>query len=558
MSIHGDVTRRAECPSCGSTDNVAVYEDNYEKCFGYGCEYFKMPDGERPMEQKSKPGSKAHERSQVEDPIIEDLPARGLTEETAKKWSYEKATVHGKKAQVANYYKDGKWVCAKVRFKGKEFRMIGDGGDAPLYGQHLWRDGGKHLVIVEGEIDAMSVSQIQGHKWPVVSLPSGAGGAVRSVQKNLEFVEGYDRVVLMFDGDEPGQQAARDVAELLTPGKAHIAQLPLKDANEMLKAGRSAELISAFWDAKVHRPDGIVSGADLWDDIVAEQPGAGIEYPWSGLNEKLLGIRPGELVTVTAGSGIGKSTFVRQLAHHLGTNNGQTIGYIGLEESTRKTALELMSVHAKKRWSVDFRQHADLTSEEQAERKQVFDEVLGTGRFHLYDHFGSTNSDSLLAKIRYLIKGCGARFVVLDHLSIVVSAMDDDSKLDERKLLDKTMTKLRTLVEETGAGLILVSHLRRPGGEGKGWERGREVALSSLRGSAAIEQLSDVVLGLERDQQQEGSPVALRVLKNRPIGRTGIATYLKYDEETGLYEETEPPGDSDAAVFMEEKDSGDF
>jgi twinkle protein len=123
---------------------------------------------------------------------------------------------------------------------------------------------------------------------------------------------------------------------------------------------------------------------------------------------------------------------------------------------------------------------------------------------------------------------------VLDHLSIVVSGMGDG---DERRMIDNTMTKLRALVEETKLGLILVSHLKRP--EGKGHEEGANTSLAQLRGSAGIAQLSDMVIGLERNQQdfENKHRTCLRVLKNRFSGDTGIACNLIYNSHTGLMSE---------------------
>ena len=120
----------------------------------------------------------------------------------------------------------------------------------------------------------------------------------------------------------------------------------------------------------------------------------------------------------------------------------------------------------------------------------------------------------------------------MDHVSIIVSSLDTD---DERRAIDEMMTKLRKLCEETGIVLFLVSHLKRP--QGKGHEDGGQVSLSQLRGSASLAQLSDLVIGIERDQQTEDESVrnvsTLRVLKNRYSGATGPAGKLKYVAETG-------------------------
>ena len=97
------------------------------------------------------------------------------------------------------------------------------------------------------------------------------------------------------------------------------------------------------------------------------------------------------------------------------------------------------------------------------------------------------------------------------------------------------MTRLRTLVQETGVAMMVVSHLRRP--DGKGHEEGAATSLSQLRGSASIGQLSDMVIGLERDAQNDNPDIRnttrVRVLKNRFSGMTGPCCNLQYNVDTG-------------------------
>ena len=122
---------------------------------------------------------------------------------------------------------------------------------------------------------------------------------------------------------------------------------------------------------------------------------------------------------------------------------------------------------------------------------------------------------------------------------MLVSAMSEG---DERRSIDNIMTRLRSMVEETGAGIILVSHLRRVDGN-KGHENGITVSLSHLRGSNSIAQLSDCVIALERNQQAEDElesrTTKLRVLKSRYTGDVGMSTSLVYDKETGRLSEYE-------------------
>ena len=467
-------------------------------------------------------------------PIIETqaLPKRGITEETCRKFKYGIGEYYDEPVQIATYCDPtGKPVAQKIRFKDKSFKFIGDTKAAGLYGQHLWGAGGPKLVITEGEIDCLSMAQLQGLKFATVSISTGAAGAKRCIANQLEWVESFDRVVLMFDQDEAGRKAADEVAQLLSVGKAHIATLPLKDINEMLLAGKGDEAINAMWSAKSYRPDGIIAGTDMWDKIIEEEDNITVEYPYQGLNDKTLGIRRGELVTITAGSGVGKTQICREIAYHL-LNEGQTIGYIALEENTKRTALGLMGL------DVNIPLHIDKEGISHAVLKSAYDNTVGSGRVYLYDHFGSLATDNLLNKVRYLSKGCGVGWIILDHLSIVVSGVDDG---DERKAIDVIMTKLRSLCEETGIGLILVSHLKKPSGD-KGWEDGLQISLNSLRGSAGIAQLSDICIGVERNQQGDNPDVStIRVLKNRFTGDTGIGTYLHYDKETGRMNEVADP-----------------
>lgn len=500
------------CPVCPSSDAYQVYKDGYGHCFSCNAH---IKDGES-VETKAKLPS------DLIPSKVTDLPGRKLTEESCRKWAYGIASYRGRDCHVANFHDPhGNVVAQKLRFADKSFIVLGDISKAGLYGEHLWRDGGRKLVIVEGELDALSLSQAQSHKWPVVSLPQGAQSGKKAVKKSLEWVESFDEVVLLLDNDEPGQQAAQDIALLLTPGKAKIAHLPLKDASDMLKAGRSAELVDATWNGKKYQPQGIVTGEDLWDHMSRELPMADFPMPWVGLNDKLGGFRSQELWMFVAGSGIGKSAACREMAAFLQRQEGTKVGYIALEESVQKSMLGLAGIFVDKTLAQD----PDLATEE--EKREVFEEHLKDMVF--YDHFGSLDSDSLISKLRFMVKAEGVTHAFLDHISIVVSGAD----ADDRKALDILMTKLRSFVQETGIWLCCVSHLKRP--EGKGHEDGGQTHLSQLRGSASIAQLSDAVVGFERDQQDEDNRnlTTLRVLKNRWSGDTGRAGVLAYDPRTG-------------------------
>jgi twinkle protein len=462
---------------------------------------------------------------------------RGLSEKTCRKFGVMVQTDSVGEISRHHYpwYNfNGDLIGAKTReCATKQFHASGSQEGALLFGQQTCSGRGKFITVTEGEIDALSVSEMFDNKYDVVSLRNGASSARKNIQEQLEWLEGYDTVVLCFDNDAAGKKAVDDVKDLFSPSKLKVVTLPKKDANAMLMAGDVRGFVQNWWDAKVYRPDGIVAGSETWDLIVEKRDVRSIMYPWDGLNEITRGHRLGELVTITSGSGMGKSQVIREMEHFWLTSTEEHIGVVALEEDVSRSALGIMSIEANRPLHLE----EDTPPEE---LRPYWEKTLGTGRYFLYDHWGSTGADNLLSRIRYMAKALDCKWIVLDHLSIVVSSQESG---DERKAIDEIMTKLRTLVAELNIGLFLVSHLKRSSGQAH--EDGGRISLSELRGSQAIAQLSDIVIGLERDQQHEDPLVRntslVRVLKNRYSGQTGPAAYLRYDVHTGRLEETAAP-----------------
>ncbi len=513
------------CEQCGSSDANAIYSNGTSYCFSCGTW------GNLEGTNKNHTSPRTFSDANLLQGEYKALIKRQISEETCRKYGYMVAKdKNGVQVQVANFYNsERELVGQKVRYPDKKFSSIGE--VKTLFGQHLFRDKGRKIIITEGEIDALSVAEVFNCKYPVVSLPNGANSAYKSIKHNLEFLISFDEVVLWFDDDEAGHKAVEQVAELFKPSQLKTIQATgYKDANELLVSKGKPAVLQASYEAREIRIDGIVNGNELWELVSEEDTFTSYKYPFEKLNYKLRGIRKGELVTFTAGSGVGKSTLVKEITYNLMFTQGLSVGYIALEENIKRSALGFMSIYLNKPLFFDY----NTISKE--DRKEAFDKTLGTGRVFLYDHFGSLDEDNLIKKMRLLITQHGVDFIVLDHISIVVSGMDAGG--DERKAIDVLMTKLRSLAEETQAGIIIISHLRRPQGD-KGHEDGAKISLSQLRGSGAIAQLSDAVIGVERDLQADvgGNNISLRVLKNRFAGDVGLADTLVYNKETGRIEE---------------------
>ena len=252
------------CPSCGSIDNLARYDDGHAFCFGMDCNHYERGTGTTDSPVVSNTSDSTYSRISGS---VESLPVRNISEETCKKYSYTIGEYQGAKCQIASFIKGGVVVGQKIRLKGKDFRTLGD--CSGLWGKHLWSTG-KKIVITEGEIDALSVAESQNCKYPVVSIPNGVKSAKKAIAKDLEWLLGFDEIILMFDMDPQGQKAATEVAEFFPVGKCKIAKLDKKDANLVLKESGKSALVDAIWRARVFRPDGIIAGEDTWDLVERE------------------------------------------------------------------------------------------------------------------------------------------------------------------------------------------------------------------------------------------------------------------------------------------------
>lgn len=535
--VESEFVQHVPCEKCGSSDANALYDDGHTYCFSCG-----KPSGATRVTNIREPKVKGN----MIDGEHVALKARGITTESCKKFNYKVGQFKGRTVQIANYYKNGAIVGQKIRDSDKRFTSLGNMKDVELFGQHLWRDGGKKVVVTEGEIDCMTVSQLQLHKWAVVSINGGAQGAKKALKNNLEWLERFDLVVLLFDMDEVGQQFAIECAPLFSPHKCAIASLPLKDANEMLAVGRGAEVIPAIWDAKVYRPDGIVGIADLMDRLTVPLE-HGLSFPWQGLTDATYGIRSGEMYTLGAGTGMGKSEFWKEVMVHLAETHNTPVGGIFLEETPEHTVRCLAGKIRDKLFHIPDEEWTDEQLIETVTKMQE------SNNYHLYDHFGHTDYEVIKARIRYMVVSLGCKHIFLDHITALVTGDRDN---DERRQLDYIMTDIASLARELKFSLFMISHLATP--EGKSHEEGGRVMLKHFRGSRAIGQWSNFVFGIERNQQDSDDNKkhvsTLRILKDRYTGRaTGKCVYLGYKSETGRLFEIE-----DNPFAEETNNSGEF
>jgi twinkle protein len=509
--MSSQVITRERCPKCSSLgsdttgDNLVVYADGGRHCFACGHH-----EGE------------AFVNSQEEYFMAGDyqaIPDRKISQETCKFFDYEVGQDGVGQVHIANYYNGSQITGQKIRGVPDK-RFYTKGTVSSFFGQNLYAPHKEvFITLTEGEIDALSVAQVQGTQWPVVSLPNGAGSALKSCKDQLNYLKGFKHLVLCFDMDDAGRQASEEVSKLFDPGFVRVVNLPMKDANEMLVAGRGQELRRAIFNAQPLRPNSIVKLNEITLNEIQEsiQPGLRVCYP--KLNYMLNGLRKQSLYTLMARAKAGKTTITKEIVLDL-VNRGHKVGVLYLEEDAVSEALSFVAMEEQlPQWKFNdaLVENPNMVSKVQEHLKTYEDRGL-----FLYNHKGVIDSDSVHNTINFMVRALECEVIVLDNVSISIAGTD--VTINERKMIDKMVYDLVKLINATKCTILTVVHVNQKG------EAEEQLSRKDVFGSGAFLKFSRGLIAL--DKVQDGL-VQLSVLGNRAKGLEGKADLLKYDQTTG-------------------------
>lgn len=322
----GKVVKKIQCPQCldKGEDNLAVYEDGSDYC--YACRY------------TSKHEKFTESMKNTSSDVSYGLPARGISPEVCEFFDYQvgkysgrigKQIVTDETVHLANYKdRNGIITHTKIRSRDKGFTITGSGSKGSLYGQWKYQPNDKFFItIVEGEIDCLTVAQVQGIQFPVVSVPQGAQSARKFLSENLEYLNGFKHVVLGLDNDEAGIKAAEECFDLFEAGKLKVAHWTMKDPNEMLLAGKVEEIKKCIWNAEHIKVEGIISFDEISVDQLKELAVVGEDLPFPHLSDMIGGLRPASIITIVAREKAGKGL-------HIETEIPTTKGFKKLKDLT--------------------------------------------------------------------------------------------------------------------------------------------------------------------------------------------------------------------------------
>lgn len=421
----------------------------------------------------------------------------------------------------------------------KIFTAVGDMSDAKLFGQDKFLDGGKKLFITEGELDAMSLFQVfkdlsspeYKHINPcVVSLPHGAKAAAKSLSNNMDFIQKFDEIVLVFDQDEAGQQAVSDACSFLPLDKTKIVTFSEKDANAMLLAGKQSELKWAcISHAQSYQPEGVTTSRALLDAALSPSK-KGPDWPWPSLTKLTYGRQPG-IIGIGAGVGIGKTEFFHELIFHIVGKEKRPVGIFLLEEAPQRTYKILGGK------SLNLPVHRPDVEYDQEELKKHM-ESFHTPRelLHFFDHKGSRDWDTIYSQCKYFATVHGVRDIILDPLTAIISGEENTDRA-----LHRMMADIAVLAQAPyNCTIYYSSHLNEPPRDRIPHEEGGRVKEAHFAGSRAMIRFSNYIIALERNKQDpdviQRNTTTVRILKDRDFGdATGETFEIFHDNKTGRY-----------------------
>ncbi len=487
---------------------------------------------------------------------VQGKMSRNIPDETYKayavrfKYSEETAEV------VETFYpytQDYKAAGYKIRMSPvKDFRSVGKiGKDSELFGQWKWKNGGgKYACLCSGELDALAAfTMLENYRKgrssefdaiPCVSSAIGESGAWKQVQAQYEWMNSYERIVVLPDMDDAGQKALKKLSEVIPKGKMFVVKLPLKDVGKMLDEGKEKQFIRAFYDAAPYSPDGILPSNGLTSKIIEGAMAPKVPLPpfMHKLQKMMAGGWPiSTIMSLSSASGTGKSSIIEAMMLYWIFNSPYKVGIISLESDAGQLATKLLSSHIGTK--IDLMETVEEKLEflnlpdVQEKARNLWETDEGAPRFYLIeDRDGGI--ESIKEKIMQLIISCDVQVVLIDPYSDLCEGLTNEVQAE-------LMRWLKGMVKSHKVSFGLVNHVRKSGNGQKANSTGAELHEEDIFGSSSIMKSCACNLLFMRDKESTDdvirNTIRMKASKIRWTGNTGMAGEYYYDNNTStLYD----------------------
>jgi hypothetical protein len=549
-----DVLRHEQCPQCAangndrSHDNMAVYSDGGKHCFACGYHVHGTEEwNEENMSVENIKDFSEEARQKIKD--ITSTKGKGyrglddkITGPFGVRYEYDESTG----AVAKQYYPvtiKGELSGYKIRKHPKSFLSVGETGRiCDLFGQFKFKQAGKYVLICGGEVDQLSayqmlreyqLSKAGGEDYAPIAVVSPTIGenCKKQIQKQYDFLNQFERIIVGFDNDEAGRKATEDVIDVLPRGKVWIANWGYKDPNEYLVNGKSREFVRDFYNAEKHTPAGVIASDKIFEEVLKRAESDKLPFaPFlNGLNEMLAGgITYGFIVNILAGSGCGKSALINENVIHWTKKLDVKVGVVSLEADAGYYGEQLLSRYIGKKIAlIDNKEDkVELLTSDNTKRlaHELFTSEDGSPSFYILDDRGDFSQ--LQEKIEELVVAFGVRVIIIDVISDVFAGMTIEQ-------VDKWMQWEKCLVKQYNCILVNIAHVRKASGGEQAGSQGAFLTEESILGSGSQFRSAGINISLQRDKNAEDeidrNTTYVHLLKSRDTGMTGKACEVFYD-----------------------------
>jgi twinkle protein len=429
-----------------------------------------------------------------------------------------------------NYFRNEELINIKFRGPGKDF-MLNKNSQLIFYNLDAIK-GEKECVIVEGEIDALSMHE--SGIFNVVSVPNGASA---KGEMRLEYLDncydafiGIEKIILATDNDEAGKRLRAELARRLGKDRCYQVEYPAgcKDSNDVLKTLGPAAVKEMVAKAKEWPLEGIITFNDIeaeFDDFYENGYPPGLRTHIPGFDQ-LLTFFPGQLTTVTGAPGSGKSEFVDLIMTSLSNMHNVRWCVFSFETTPTKHATKLAEKIIGR--AFDFRKNP----EHRINRKQLeyAKSEIRKNFYFMSKTLQDVTMDGLLQKAEEMVQRKGIDGFLFDPWNCIEAKYGSES---ETKYVLTCLNKLIAFLERYNVHGILVAH---PTKLQKDKKTGQTAVptLYDISGSAHFFNRTHSGMAVDRNKQTGQVDIYIQKVKDSWLGNLGVVSYY-YDTMTREY-----------------------
>ncbi|KAK8379163.1 hypothetical protein O3P69_019186 [Scylla paramamosain] len=225
---------------------------------------------------------------------------------------------------------------------------------------------------------------------------------------------------------------------------------------------------------------------------------------FAGLNDILLGHRPGELTVLTGPTGCGKTTLMAEYSLDLCCQGVPTL-WGSFEVSVVRLCEVMLQQYSGSPLPQDLHQFNTLASQ------------FSTLPLHFLTYHGQHDVKAVVKAMREAVQVWGVQHIIIDNLQFMLGTGKSGSSAERWWEQDLAVSSLRRFATQTGCHVTVIAHPKKV-------PEGQLLGIDSVFGSAKVTQEADNVMILQvkaATSSLTSSRKVLQVVKNRYGGQLG-------------------------------------